>query len=119
MNKKEKLSLEAKEILKDVYKLKPSWKIYINIVNVSASWMTRQMKVYNKDMQNITYYIADLIESTVGSKWGVKVWGCGMDMTFWLANNISYHLFEKWVSKSKRPKTYKWNSWSCIQWINI
>ena len=119
MNKKEKLSLEARETLKKYYWLRPSSKIYINIVNISASGMTRQMKVYNKDMQDITYYIADLIESSVWSREGVKVWGCGMDMTLWLADAISYYMFEKWVIKSKRPKTYKGNGGTCIEWINI
>ena len=75
------------------------------------------MKVFYKE-HDITYYIADLCDLSINER-GLKITGCGMDMAFWLAEIISYQLWERDTSPSKRPKTYSGNGRTCIGWQSI
>ena len=108
--------LEAKKWLKQY--IKPTTTLIINMTKVSSSGMTRRMKVYlvNKNsgrLQNITYWIADLTGINENDD-GLKVGGCGMDMTFWLADYITSYLFNK-----KAVKTFGGNGGSCLDWQTI
>jgi hypothetical protein len=111
-----KSQLEAKETLLECFGIKPSDTILIFVTSVSRSGMSRRMKVLHKD-QDITYLVAKLIDNSVNDK-GISVGGCGMDMTFWLADVFSYYLFETDENgkRKKKPKTYKGNGGSCINW---
>ena len=114
MTKKELKQEEAKKILLKHY-IKPSTKLLIVIKSVSRSGMTRRMKVLVNN-NDITCYIADLCDLSVNNT-GLMVKGCGMDMTFWLADYITQCLWP-----DKKPKTLKGNgggSYCCLKWQAI
>lgn len=110
---------EARDYLLANY-INPSTKLLIIIKHVSGSGMTRRMKVFIGDgkgksshITDITYYIADLCNLRVNDK-GLKIQGCGMDMTFWLADYITSKLWP-----TNKPKELKGNgggSCRCLDW---
>ena len=102
---------EAKKYLKTI--IKPSSTLVISIKNVSRSGMSRQMTVgviRNNQLYNITYYVNDLLGYSNRKNY-VLVRGCGMDMTFWLADAITHLLFN-----NNKYKTFKGNGGSCLNW---
>lgn len=100
-----------KALLKQVKSLvKPSQTIGINITHVSQSGMSRRMRVYTKGFHDITYLISQLCNISMNDK-GLLIKGCGMDMTFWLADNITWHLYGK-----NKPKSLMGNGGGCLDW---
>jgi hypothetical protein len=112
MTKKERIKLEAKNALLNDCKIKPSGMIFINITSVSRSGMSRRMRVYTLDMRDITEEVGVLVDCGVNDK-GISVTGCGMDMTFWLADHLTFAL---WGAKKRTMKTFKGNGGSCLDW---
>jgi len=109
---KEQKKQEAREYLLKNY-ITPKTKLLIIIKSVSASGMTRRMKVLVNNY-NISYYIADLCQLSLNDN-GLQIQGCGMDMTFWLSNHITNCLWG-----DKKPKSLKGNgggSVRCLEWI--
>lgn len=106
-----KKQIEQQEAIKELrHYIKPSGKINIFITSVSRSGMSRRMKVYNKDMTaHLTYLVAKACNMSENDN-GLQVGGCGMDMAFWLADHITYHL------GYKNRKTLKGNGGSTIDW---
>jgi len=96
------------------YITKTTPKIGIVIKSVSASGMSRRMKVINQDLYDITDYIADLLDLSANDK-GLLIKGCGMDMTFWLANAIAHRL---WSDDNEAPEWAYANGSAgrCLQW---
>ena len=118
MDKVSTVSAEARECLTRDYKLSPKSKLIISITKVSQSGMTRRMKVFivNKKtggLLNITWQVSRLSDLSMNDD-GLKIGGCGMDMTFWLADRISWDLFGK-----KRRAGYAGNGGSCMDWQAI
>jgi hypothetical protein len=109
MTKKEQLAQEAKNILLNGYNIKASDTIQIVIKSVSKSWMCRRMEVYFNN-KRISYWVANLCDLYYNES-GLKINGCGMDMTLWLADTISYYLF--W----RKNEEFRGNGWSCIDWV--
>lgn len=107
---KEKKIEEARATLKKF--IKPSDTIAIVIKSVSNSGMSRRMRVYSKIMKDITYLVATLCELPNNDK-GLLVQGCGMDMTFWLADHLTYSLYGY---GKDLPKTLKGNGGKCLDW---
>lgn len=58
----------------------------------------------------LTGYVADALELSYTQK-GVRVYGCGMDMTFWLADALSYAIY----APAER-ETLKANGGGCMPW---
>ena len=111
MSKKDKLKNEAIKYLKTI--IKPNSTLLISIKKVSASGMSRQMTVgvfKNNYYYNLTYYINDLLGQNNKNNY-VRVGGCGMDMTFWLADIITSYLYN-----GKKLRGFKGNGGSCINW---
>lgn len=111
MTKKQKAQAEAKAILLESY-IKPSSKLLIVIKSVSASGMSRRMQVL-VDYCNISRLVADLCGLTMNEK-GIRVDGCGMDMTFWLADCITNALYGQ-----DKPKELTGNGGSCLAWSSV
>lgn len=60
-------------------------KIYVNLVSVSKSGMTRKAKFYvvvDGELQNITDIIAKALEQKLDKNYCLTIRGCGMDMIF-------------------------------------
>jgi len=116
---KEKEKQEAIAYLRSI--IKPSDTIIIFIKSVSASGMSHQMIII-ADNKVISYYVAKACElpyinKGVGS---VRVGGCGMDMTFWLADRLSYCLFnENGKIPEKIKKQFNGNGGTCLNWNAI
>ena len=100
---------DAKDFLKTLLK-NNNYKIGIIITKVSKTGMSRKMRVYCGDFQNITYLVAKVCDLPCNEN-GLKVDGCGMDMTFWLADTITYCLYGK-----EKPEGLKGNGGGCIEW---
>lgn len=108
MAKKEQKQKEAQDYLLTF--IKPDTKLIIAIKSVSSSGMCRRMRVMANE-RDITYYIADLCDLSLNDK-GLKIQGCGMDMTFWLADMITYCLWRR--DKSKK---FLGNGGTCLDWV--
>jgi hypothetical protein len=113
---------EAKEFILKLLSEIPEPKnrrLLIFIKSTSASGMMRKMKVLLND-HDITYYVNDLLEynhpKDIYATEYIKVGGCGMDMTFWLADNITYHL---WPERETRPEWLTGNGGGCLEWKAI
>lgn len=113
MNKKELLQQEAKNYLLKGKLIKPTTELMIFIKKVSSSGMSRQMLVLGEGNIDITYSINELLGYSTKNDY-VRVSGCGMDMAFWLANTITYHLYG-----NKKLKSFKGNGGSCLGWKAI
>ena len=91
-NKKETAKQEARANLLANYITAENPQIGIAIKSVSQSGMSRRMRVYSGGFNDITYLIAELCDLSMNDK-GLLITGCGMDMTFWLANHITFNLW--------------------------
>lgn len=85
---------EAKEFLLSV--LKPGQKIWGDVVHVSKSGMSRVIRlkiVHNKEIMDISWEAAILLEGWSKNYRGCKAGGCGMDMIFHLIYNLGCVLY--------------------------
>lgn len=101
---------EAKKELLDI--IKPQDTILIVIKSVSQSGMCRRMRVLTKDFNDITFWVSRACDISMNDV-GLKIDGCGMDMTFWLADYISQVL---WSGNDKAKKLFLGNGGTCIRW---
>ena len=71
--------------------------IYTTVMKVSQSGMSRHIKVLRPDgdeVRNISYYVAERLGLPYREKTGsVFVPGCGMNMCFWLSQELGYALY--------------------------
>jgi len=108
---KQQIQELAKKYLLDNY-ITPDTTLLIAIKSVSSSGMTRRMKVVVNN-HDITHLIADLCGLSQ-NKNGLKIQGCGMDMTFWLVDYITSYLFPEQQKNKSLPSnggtTLAWNS---------
>ena len=86
----------AKTKLVENYQMTNGARVYVSIDSVSASGMSRNMRVFvinDNQLYNVTYYVGQALEWTVkDNKYGqrvIKVDGAGMDMAFHLVNTLS------------------------------
>ena len=112
MTKKQQERDEAIASLREL--VKPSDKIVISIKSVSRSGMSRRMRVYASDLRDISYLVARAIDWSINDK-GILVSGCGMDMTFHLADCLTYALYPE-LKKEFKNTAFKGNGGSCIDW---
>ncbi len=99
--------------------------LLIFIKSVSRSGMSRNMIVM-LDNINITYYVNQLLEYSTKSNY-IRVGGCGMDMTFWLADRITKELYTietkdqdgKLSYKNNAPYWLTGNGGGCLKWRSI
>ncbi len=77
--------------------LSPGDRVYTHVEHVSRSGLTRAISVRlirNDSPIDITSMVAALLGLPFDrDRWGVRVQGCGMDMTFWLVYQLSRALF--------------------------
>lgn len=98
--------------------LKPGTKIYTTVKHVSRSGMMRIISAHviddDREPRDISHDAAVLIGASFDrDRWGVKMSGCGMDMTFALTYALSRALFpdgftctgsDGWTPTGKRSK---------------
>jgi hypothetical protein len=93
---------EAIKQLKEDYGIKPGTKIFTKVTHVSRSGMSRSIEAYlalidDKGVPGITNISWLLAKAGLGTfdrtNGGVKMGGCGMDMTFALVYNLGRTLF--------------------------
>ena len=107
---------EARDFLLNSVKIDAKTKLIIVIKSVAASGMSRRMRVGINNI-DVSYRIADLCDLKINEN-GLQIDGCDMDMTFWLANNITNNLYGyKSEPKNKRPKWLSGNGGECLDWI--
>lgn len=117
MTTKENLKQEAKKDLLKSY-IKKGRKLLIIIKSVAPSGTSRRIKVFSNDC-DITDIIADLCELKNNDK-GLLITGCGMDMTFWLANDITNRLWgNQCADNNTRPDWLAGNNGGCLDWMAV
>ena len=88
--------------------VKPNDVIYTDVKSVSSSGMSRQIAcyiAYNNEqgqarVKEITWHIAKACDLKIGSKGGLVVGGCGMDMAFSVVYNLGRTL---WPNGTPEP----------------
>lgn len=93
---------ERQEAIDKILNLvKPNQKVYTSLKY--ASGMSRQIAVYVFDgdsVHNITYWASKVLDYKVGSKDGLVVGGCGMDMGFSVVYSLGSSL---WPNGTTEP----------------
>ena len=82
---------DAKNTLLDI--IKPGDTLYTILRHCSKSGMSRNISVLTKDMREISYYVAVVLEYPRAKDGSIKVGGCGMDMGFHLIHSLSNALY--------------------------
>ena len=118
MNEEEKKTSQkkAREYLKTI--INKNSCLVININSVARSGMSRIMDVYVNDKNSnyllwISADVSKLCNIRLKNN-GLAVSGCGIDMTFWLADYITKCLY-----KDKKPKWLSGNGGTCLKWQSI
>ena len=107
---------EARERLEKL--IKPGTKIYTTVKHVSRSGMMRVISAHvideDREPRDVSRDVAVVIGGSFDrDRWGVKMGGAGMDMTFALTYNLSRALFpngftctgsDGWTPTGKRSK---------------
>lgn len=78
-------------------------KVYVNLVSVSASGMSRKMKFYiaiDGEIRNVTYPIAGALGYALTNDDCIRVSGGGMDMVFSVLSNLNYTMAQKDTGKT-------------------
>lgn len=97
---------EAVNTLLDM--IKPNDLVYTALKSVSSGGMSRQIAVYlpyvnnegQSRIKDITYFVGKALDLKVGSKDGLVVGGCGMDMGFNTIYNLGRTL---WPNGTQEP----------------
>ena len=96
MTKKEIAQAEAVKTLQE-WGVVDGTTVYAKVVRVSASGMSRQVRLYfvpkDGNITDITYWSAKALEWGYGGEGyrnGIRVSGCGMDMLFHTIYSLSY-----------------------------
>lgn len=116
MTQKEKEAEWARAYLLKI--ITSSTKLGIVINKVSRSGMQRRMRVIvaqGFDIRDITHDIGQLCTMNVNDD-GLRVGGCGMDMAFWLADHITYKLWQGAQGDMAKAGLFKGNGGSCLDW---
>lgn len=98
-SKKEQEQREAKEFLLNVFAKQERPTAYTILKSVSASYMSRTMKVityHEGQVLDITWWVGKLGIGTLTEKHGqrvIRVSGCGMDMGFHVVYSLSIALY--------------------------
>ena len=87
--------------------VKPNDIIYTDIKSVSSSGMSRQIAcyiAYNNEqgqarVKEVTWYVGRACDLKIGSKDGLLVGGCGMDMAFSVVYNLGRTLWPNGTSE--------------------
>ncbi len=69
--------------------------LFVMVTSVSASGMSRTMRVFTSnginDLVEVTHSVASVLDLSKTNK-GLRIRGCGMDMTFALVNDLNHTL---------------------------
>jgi hypothetical protein len=70
--------------------------LYTIETHVTKSGMSRSIRVFDKNKDDITFYVARILGETIDqNNGGIKVSGCGMDMGFEIVYRLGYALYPK------------------------
>lgn len=106
LSKKAIKEQETQEVINTLLTLlKPKDVIYTDIKSVSSSGMSRQITCYitstnELGLNDITWLVSKACGLTIGSKGGLVVKGCGMDMAFLVVYNLGRIL---WPNGTPEP----------------
>lgn len=104
LTKKEGEKLYIEQCKNELLELvKPNDKIYINVVSVSNSGMSRKMTfhiVQGKEIRNITHLVSIVAGYNTDNNYNLKVSGCGMDMGFSVVYNLGRCLWRDGTPES-------------------
>ena len=102
-------TLEALYQLKKIMKKTKNKRVYATVLHVSNTGMSRVIKFIAITKRGNVYNITDLISKITGYHWdrsyyGVRVYGCGMDMVFNTLYNVNAIAYSYKVIKTSKNK---------------
>lgn len=109
LSKKALKDQERQEAINTLLKwLKPNDIVYTDVKSVSSSGMSRQIACYvayhvdgdKPRIKDITWFVSKVCDLKIGSKGGLVVGGCGMDMAFSVVYNLGRTL---WPNGTPEP----------------
>ena len=95
LTKKQLKEIRIQEVKQELKYLleKSNYEVFTELLHVSQSGMMRSIKVYTKDLTDITDLVAEVQGYTFHKTGGLKATGCGMDMGFSVVYNLSVKLY--------------------------
>jgi hypothetical protein len=84
------------ENLKNFLEEQKRKELYVQVMQVSKSGMSRRVKVYivlNNRIINVTYNVAETIGYTLLNDDTIRIGGCGYNIADWLVKRVSKVLF--------------------------
>lgn len=108
-----KKQLEQIQALKELKKIfnKKGMRVYARVLKVSNTGMSRVIHfatIKNNQLYNIDGYISKICSLSfveVGSCWGLRVYGCGVDMIFNTLYNVNSWAIRYGIIKISKNKT--------------
>ena len=95
--------------------INPDDTLLVVIKSISHSGMCRYMRVLTKDFRDISWLVADLCDLFIDET-GLRVIGCGMDMTFWLVEFITNRLWTEEEMKTLPGLNGNGSIRNCLKW---
>jgi len=104
LTKKEGEQLYKEQCRNELLSLvKPNDKIYVNVVSVSSSGMSRKMSFHiikDNELRSISYLVSVVAGYNTDNNYNLKVSGCGMDMGFSVVYNLGRCLWRDGTPES-------------------
>ena len=102
-------TLEALYQLKKIMKKTKNKRVYATVLHVSNTGMSRVIRFIAITKRGNVYNITDLIRKITGYHWdrsyyGIRVYGCGMDMVFNTLYNVNAIAYSYKVIKTSKNK---------------
>lgn len=102
-------TLQALKQLKNIMQKTKNNRIYATVLHVSNSGMSRVIKFMVITKKATLLNITDLISKITGYKWdrnyyGLRIYGCGMDMAFNTLYNVNAIAYSYKVIKTSKNK---------------
>lgn len=109
--------LEALQKLKEIMNKTENKRVYATVLHVSNTGMSRVIKFIAITKRGHVYNLNELIHRITGYAWdrnyyGLRVYGCGMDMVFNTLYNVnciakSYHVIKTSKNKDNHDLRYE------------
>ena len=107
---KDQKVLDALHQLKKIMQKTKDRRVYASVLHVSSSGMSRVIKIIAITKNGDVYNLNNIIHNITGYKhdqnyYGLRVYGCGMDMIFNTLYNVNAYAVSYKVVKPSKNKT--------------
>jgi hypothetical protein len=89
--------METIEIFKGWLDKQEKKELYVQVMSVAKSGMSRRVKVYlvlNNRIMHVTRHVSKVIDYTLLNDNTIRIGGCGYNIADWLVKRVSKELYE-------------------------